>query len=79
MEGKKIMEYSMKLSMIKNLRKEELISEAEYQEIYKELKKEYGVVSAFSITCSEYEKVNYKPPTDQPASQAKIEHRKKRR
>lgn len=79
MEGKKIMEYSMKLSMIKNLRKEELISEAEYQEIYKELKKEYGVVSGFTITCAEHEKVNYKPPTDQPATPPKKEHRKKRR
>lgn len=45
MEGKKLLRYSMQLSMLKQLLTLKLISESEYQMIEKKLKKDYGVIS----------------------------------
>lgn len=45
MEGKRILRYSMQLSMLKQLFIQKLITEAEYQQIKKRLMKDYGVVS----------------------------------
>ncbi|MBQ3544642.1 MAG: conjugal transfer protein [Lachnospiraceae bacterium] len=45
MEGRKLLRYSMQLSMLKQLLTLKLINELEYQLIEKKLKKDYGVVS----------------------------------
>ena len=45
MEGRKLLRYSMQLSMLKQLLALKLINEIEYQLIEKKLKKDYGVVS----------------------------------
>ena len=45
MEDKKLLRYSMQLSMLKQLLALKLISESEYQMIEKKLKKDYGVIS----------------------------------
>lgn len=45
MESKKLLRYSIQLSMLKQLLSKKLISESEYQIILKKLMKDYGVVS----------------------------------
>ena len=45
MESKKLLRYSMQLSMLKQLLALKLINEIEYQLIEKRLKKDYGVIS----------------------------------
>ena len=44
-EGKKLIRYSMQLSMLKQLLNLKLINELEYELIQKKLMKDYGVVS----------------------------------
>ncbi len=44
-DAKKLLKYSMQLSMLKQLRKQQLISETEYDVIKKRLMKDYGIVS----------------------------------
>ena len=44
MKDKKILRYSIQLSMLKQLLSKKLISEAEYALIEKKLKEDYGVV-----------------------------------
>ena len=44
-EGKKLLRYSMQLSMLKQLLNLKLINELEYELIQKKLMKDYGVVS----------------------------------
>ena len=45
MEGKKLLRYSMQLSMLKQLLSLKLINELEYELIQKKLMRDYGVVS----------------------------------
>lgn len=45
MEGKKILRYSIQLSMLKQLLNLKLINELEYELIQKKLMRDYGVVS----------------------------------
>ena len=45
MDGKKLLRYSMQLSMLKQLLSKKLISENEYQIIQKKLMKDYGIIS----------------------------------
>lgn len=45
MDGKKLLRYSMQLSMLKQLFSKKLINETEYQIIKKKLMKDYGIVS----------------------------------
>lgn len=45
MDNKKILRYSMQLSMLKQLLSKKLINETEYQVIQKRLMKDYGIVS----------------------------------
>lgn len=45
MDGKKLLRYSMQLSMLKQLLSKRLISEDEYKIIQKKLMKDYGIVS----------------------------------
>lgn len=45
MEGKKLLRYSIQLSMLKQLLTLNLINEIEYRLIQKKLMKDYGVVS----------------------------------
>ena len=45
MDNKKILRYSMQLSMLKQLLSKKLINETEYQVIQKRLIKDYGIVS----------------------------------
>ena len=44
-EGKKLLRYSMQLSMLKQLLIKKLIDENEYELIKKRLMKDYGIVS----------------------------------
>ena len=44
-DGKKLLRYSMQLSMLKQLLLKQLIAENEYQIIKKKLMKDYGIVS----------------------------------
>ena len=53
MEGKKILRYSIQLSMLKQLLNLKLINELEYEQIQKKLMRDYGIVS--NITASTYE------------------------
>lgn len=45
MDDKKLLRYSMQLSMLKQLLSKKLISENEYQIIQKKLMKDYGIIS----------------------------------
>lgn len=45
MEGKKLLRYSIQLSMLKQLLTLNMINEMEYKLIQKKLMKDYGVVS----------------------------------
>lgn len=45
MDGKKLLRYSMQLSMLKQLLAKKLINDTEYQLIQKRLMRDYGVVS----------------------------------
>jgi len=45
MEGKKILRYSIQLSMLKQLLNMKLINELEYEQIQKKLMRDYGIVS----------------------------------
>ncbi|WP_089983563.1 SHOCT domain-containing protein [Clostridium sp. C105KSO13] len=45
MEGKKLLRYSMQLSMLKQLLSLKLINNTEYAMIEKRLMKDYGVIS----------------------------------
>ena len=45
MDNKKILRYSMQLSMLKQLLSKKLINENEYQIIQKKLMKDYGIIS----------------------------------
>ncbi|MCI5503350.1 MAG: conjugal transfer protein [Eubacterium sp.] len=45
MEGKKLLRYSLQLSMLKQLFNKKMISESEYKIIENDLKKDYRVVS----------------------------------
>lgn len=45
MEGKKLLRYSIQLSMLKQLLTLNLINEIEYKLIQKKLMKDYGIVS----------------------------------
>ena len=45
MEGKKILRYSIQLSMLKQLLNLKLIYELEYEQIQKKLMRDYGIVS----------------------------------
>ncbi len=45
MDGKKLLRYSMQLSMLRQLLSKKLINENEYQVIRKRLMKDYGIVS----------------------------------
>lgn len=45
MDDKKLLRYSMQLSMLKQLLSKKLINETEYQIIQKRLMKDYGIVS----------------------------------
>lgn len=45
MEGKKLLRYSIQLSMLKQLLTLNLINEMEYELIQKKLMKDYGIVS----------------------------------
>lgn len=44
-DGKKLLRYSMQLSMLKQLLKMKLINQLEYEQIQKRLMRDYGVVS----------------------------------
>lgn len=44
-ENKKLLRYSMQLSMLKQLLHKKLVSETEYEIIRKKLMKDYGIVS----------------------------------
>ena len=44
-EKKRLLRYSMQLSMLKQLLSKKLINETEYQVIQKRLMKDYGIVS----------------------------------
>ncbi|MCI8749672.1 MAG: conjugal transfer protein [Lachnospiraceae bacterium] len=44
-ENKKLLRYSMQLSMLKQLLNLKLLSETEYEMIRKKLMKDYGIVS----------------------------------
>lgn len=48
-KAKKILNYSLQLSMLKKLFKAGLVSETEYEEILKSLRRDYCVVSEISI------------------------------
>ena len=52
MDGKKLLRYSMQLSMLKQLLSKKLINENEYHVIQKRLMKDYGIVS--NITAWRY-------------------------
>jgi hypothetical protein len=45
MVGKKILRYSIQLSMLKQLLNLKLINELEYEQIQKKLMRDYGIVS----------------------------------
>ena len=45
MEGKKILRYSIQLSMLKQLLNLKLINELEYEQIQKKLMRDYGIVA----------------------------------
>ena len=45
MEGKKILRYSIQLSMLKQLLNLKLINELEYEQIQKKQMRDYGIVS----------------------------------
>ena len=45
MEGKKILRYSIQLSMLKQLLNLKLINELEYEQFQKKLMRDYGIVS----------------------------------
>lgn len=45
MEGKKILRYSIQLSMLKQLLNLKLINELEYEQVQKKLMRDYGIVS----------------------------------
>lgn len=45
MEGKKILRYSIQLSMLKQLLNLKLINKLEYEQIQKKLMRDYGIVS----------------------------------
>lgn len=45
MEGKRILRYSIQLSMLKQLLNLKLINELEYEQIQKKLMRDYGIVS----------------------------------
>ena len=45
LDDKKLLRYSMQLSMLKQLLSKKLISENEYQIIQKKLMKDYGIIS----------------------------------
>lgn len=45
MKGKKILRYSIQLSMLKQLLNLKLINELEYEQIQKKLMRDYGIVS----------------------------------
>ena len=45
MEGKKILRYSIQLSMLKQLLNLKLINELEYEKKQKKLMRDYGIVS----------------------------------
>ena len=45
MDDKKLLRYSMQLSMLKQLLSKKLINETEYQVIQKRLMKDYGIIS----------------------------------
>lgn len=45
MDDKKLLRYSMQLSMLKQLLSKKLINENEYQIIQKRLMKDYGIIS----------------------------------
>ena len=45
MEGKKILRYSIQLSMLKQLLNLNLINELEYEQIQKKRMRDYGIVS----------------------------------
>ncbi|NBI87211.1 conjugal transfer protein [Lachnospiraceae bacterium] len=45
MDGKKLLRYSMQLSMLKQLLKLNLINQLEYEQIQKKLMRDYGIVS----------------------------------
>ena len=45
MDDKKLLRYSMQLSMLKQLLSKKLINENEYQIILKRLMKDYGIIS----------------------------------
>ncbi|MCI5510120.1 MULTISPECIES: SHOCT domain-containing protein [Lachnospiraceae] len=45
MDDKKLLRYSMQLSMLKQLLSKKLINENEYQIIQKKLMKDYGIIS----------------------------------
>ena len=45
MEGKKILRYSIQLSMLKQLLNLKLINELEHEQIQKKLMRDYGIVS----------------------------------
>ena len=49
MKNEKILKYSMQRAMLKQLWAKQLIDEKEYEEIKKELMKEYGVLSDLVI------------------------------
>ncbi|NBH85286.1 conjugal transfer protein [bacterium C-53] len=45
MEGKRLLRYSMQLSMLKQLLKLKLINQFEYEQIQKRLMRDYGIIS----------------------------------
>lgn len=45
MDDKKLLRYSMQLSMLKQLLSKKMINENEYQIIQKRLMKDYGIIS----------------------------------
>lgn len=44
-----LLDYSMQIAMLKQLKKQKLISDSEYQLIINQLRKKYGVVSDVTV------------------------------
>ncbi|MDO4977021.1 MAG: SHOCT domain-containing protein [Eubacteriales bacterium] len=51
MNKKKLLNYTIQRSMLKQLYDKGLITESEFQKIKKELEKDYGVVSGLTTNC----------------------------
>lgn len=49
MSNKYLLDYSIQIAMLKQLKKKKLITESEYRLIFNQLRKKYGVVSDMTV------------------------------